>query len=1565
MSLLSRLAVQAARAYGILSSRSNNISADYLVVAGGGGGGSTAGGGGGAGGFLTSTATLSTLNTYTITVGAGGSNAASESVGNTSGGNSVISGTGLTTITATGGGRGSCSGAASNAAETGGSGGGGGMDSTASRTLGAAGTSGQGNAGGNGFQTTSASNGAGGGGGGASAAGANTNGSGTQGGAGGAGTASSISGSSVTYAGGGGGGLRPSGTPASGGSGGGGTGGYASTLPSGGTANTGGGGGGGGLTASGAGGSGVVIISYTSATPKFVGGTITTSGGKQIHTFTSSGTLSPITPITASYLVVAGGGGSARQLGGYAGNGGGGAGGLLSGSTTIYSGATYVVTVGAGGAGGTTSGVAPSGSNSVLSGTGLTTLTSTGGGGGGGSTGTGANGGSGGGGSGELPRTAGTGTSGQGNNGGAGVNAGGGGGGAGAAGSVAVTITGGAGGIGTQSSISGTATYYAGGGGGGAYSSGTAGTGGSGGGGNGGAGASNTGNTPGTANTGGGAGGTAGDPLAATNGQTGGSGIVIISYAGSQVFNGGLVTTSGGNTIHTFTSSGALTPLTNNLNNSLRFRSSASSYLSRTPTLATNRRTWTWSAWVKRGTLNTFQCLLGAGTSGSARTFLVLNAGAASTNDNILLFHYNGATGYGAYTTPVYRDPSAWYHIVVAVDTTQATAANRIKIYVNGNQQAATGFDGGYPAQNTELFVNNNTLHTISKGSDGSTDYIDGYLTDIYLIDGQALEPYYFGNNDANNVWKPIQYKGTYGTNGFYLPFTQNTTSTYAGSFSSAKLTVPASSNFAPGTGNFTVEGFINVTNISTSRVVYSQVASGVNYFLLSISSVSSSLEFYSSGGSITGGIALSPNTWNHFALVRNGSTITLYINGKVSGTLTSSYDYNNTSYVPTIGQYTHSSSEAFLGYISNFRYVKGTAVYTAPFTPPTTALTAITNTQLLTLQDSSIVDNSPNALTITNTSVTTSIQYALNVSVSLDYSGNNNNWTANAISLLAGTTYDAMTDVPTNTSATVANYATLNPNLRQTGTGQAPTSGNLKLTANTTGYSQVCCATIASPSGKFYWEVTVNGGVGTIGIADSNNSAFTSVVCSTSATTSDPNEYTWGWSVNLGSGNKKHNNVSTSYGSAASSGDVYMCAVDIDNSKVWWGKNGTWFASGSPTAGTNAAYTNVSGNIIPYLSPTDGSGYTNDINFGQRPFSYTPPTGFVALNTYNLPTPTILQGNKYMDATLYTQNGAASNVVVNAGQFKPDLVWLKCRSNAGTWNNLVDSVRGGSKTVFSNSTSAELTDNFINTFNSNGFTLNIGDSGTNNTAGRTQVAWQWQAGQGSTSSNTSGSITSTVSVNTTDGFSVVTYAGTLTSAGVATVGHGLGVAPKMIISKSLGTSQWVVQHTSLTSPSYFLYLNTTDAQDNKAGNGTMSAPTSTVFSTNWTTGLNTSGSNFVAYCWAEIAGFSKFGKYSGNGSADGPFVYLGFRPKYVMIKNITTSGYGGWVILDTSRNTYNVTNLGLAAESSGAEFTVAYGDLLSNGIKFKIVDNGVNASGQEYIYMAFAENPFKNANAR
>jgi hypothetical protein len=336
------------------------------------------------------------------------------------------------------------------------------------------------------------------------------------------------------------------------------------------------------------------------------------------------------------------------------------------------------------------------------------------------------------------------------------------------------------------------------------------------------------------------------------------------------------------------------------------------------------------------------------------------------------------------------------------------------------------------------------------------------------------------------------------------------------------------------------------------------------------------------------------------------------------------------------------------------------------------------------------------------------------------------------------------------------------------------------------------------------------------------------------------------------------------------------------------------------------------------------------------------------------------------MDATTYTGNGS-SQTITNAAGFQPDLVWIKSRSTGGIGHMLADSVRGTAKVLHSDQTAAEENNLYgsISSFNSNGFTtvagsVNFAETGQSPI---TYVGWQWQAGQGLSSSNTNGTITSTVSVNASAGFSIVSYTGNGTAG--ATIGHGLGVAPKMLITFARNTAtNHAVYHSSLGNTKA-VKLNLTSAEETFSGWWNNTSPTSSVFSVGTFNEVNNLSTTYVAYCWSEIDGFSKFGSYTGNGSADGPFVYTGFRPKFVLFKRTDSSA--NWQILDSVRNAYNLTNLGLYPDLNFAEQVETNNvlDLISNGFKVRGTGVASNVNGGTYIYMAFAENPFKNSLAR
>ena len=752
-----------------------------------------------------------------------------------------------------------------------------------------------------------------------------------------------------------------------------------------------------------------------------------------------------------------------------------------------------------------------------------------------------------------------------------------------------------------------------------------------------------------------------------------------------------------------------------NIDRSLRFRSSASAYLNRTPTSSGSGSIWTYSAWIKRGQLGSQQYLMTAIYDGALTTGILFNA-----NDQLRVTHYDGytvGTVYDFVTTQVFRDPSAWYHIVVS-----SNSSTWMRIYVNG--VLVTSFATNTGASATASLFNQATyIHKIGVwGYAGNNYYYDGLIAEHNWIDGQALAATDFGQTDpVTGVWQPKKYTGTYGTNGFYLPFSDNTSAT----------------------------------------------------------------------------------------------------------------------------------------------------------------------------------------------------------TLAYDKSGNGNNWTANNISTTAGATYDSMTDVPTLTSTTAANYCVLNP-LDNAGTA---ISGGANLNAYTANCSGRLCGTQAVSSGKYYWEAAFTGNdtgqTAMFGICQDFNTAQAYVTYGYYAT---------GAKYSFASG-------SSSYGASWTNNDVIGVALDMDAGTIAFYKNGV--AQGT-------AFTGLTGGWKPAFSSdygTSGRGIVFWANFGQRPFSYTPPTGFKALNTFNLPDPTIKKPNQYMDVSTWTGDNATPKAVVTNLAFQPDFLWLKQRSTVN-YHFLQNSVTGAANYLASNATDAESSGSsggWIQSFNSNGYTTVTGSSNSNNVngSGITYVGWSWKE-------------------SATAGFDIVTYTGT----GVArTVSHSLGVAPKMIIVKQRnGADNWQSYHASLGATQR-IFLNLTDAASTTAAAWNNTEPTSSVFTLGTSNAGNGNTNTYVAYLFAEIPGFSKFGSYTGNGSADGPFVYCGFRPKYILQKR--TDSTGDWRIIDTVRGTYNVIGPELQANMSDAEYTGNNFDVLSNGFKLRNTGAPVNANGGTYIYAAFAENPFKYSLAR
>jgi hypothetical protein len=775
-----------------------------------------------------------------------------------------------------------------------------------------------------------------------------------------------------------------------------------------------------------------------------------------------------------------------------------------------------------------------------------------------------------------------------------------------------------------------------------------------------------------------------------------------------------------------------------NLTKSLRFRGSVSAFLNRTPASSSNRRTWTWSGWVKLGRdPDGFFPLFGADANGYPCS------GIALTNFNIQFFSYTHPSyDWQKISTMVLRDPSAWYHIVAVTDTTNGTTEDRARVYING-QRITSWSTNNNPSPSFEGYVNSSSYVT-KVGRFAGFGYFDGCMSEVNFVDGLALDPSSFGQTSTSTgAWIPKKYTGTYGTNGFYLQFTDNS------------------------------------------------------------------------------------------------------------------------------------------------------------------------------------------ALTTSS-----------NVGLGKDFSGNGNYLATNNISITAGSTYDSMTDVPTLTSATAANYAVLNP-LQTTQSASAPTNANLTSPANAGVWRRIGGSMQLPTTGKCYFEYTCDSfssfATFSIGVFSGNIDTGNNVI-GTSATE-------WGYNGQSGYASNNNSNISSGF-TTATTGDVLRLAYDASTGSLWFGINNTWQGASSPnpSTGTSPTYTGVY-NITPVMVQ---NWATQSANFGQRPFAFTPPTGFKALNTFNLSTPTITQPNKNFDTVIWTGDQTNKQIPLN---FTADFVWAK-RRDSGDNHVLYDAIRGVNNGLNSNTPDPEQTNDYGLDFDNGNYLAIDGTKyfGGGGGSGITFVAWNWKE-------------------SVSAGFDILTYTGNGgTGASSQYVNHSLGVTPNVIITKvrSSGASNpnWYVYHSAVQNgaASYYGFLNS--ATQWSTGSSPYQLWTLNPTQIAFNEGANESGKNYVAYVFAEVAGYSKFGSYTGNGDPNGTFIYTGFRPRYLMIKSTSTES---WELFDTSRSPFNQAVALLEADSPAGENNSSTSaiDILSNGFKQRNTRAATNASSTTYIYMAFAESPFKYANAR
>ena len=981
------------------------------------------------------------------------------------------------------------------------------------------------------------------------------------------------------------------------------------------------------------------------------------------------------------------------------------------------------------------------------------------------------------------------------------------------------------------------------------------------------------------------------------------------------------------------------------IQNSLRFNDNDSAYITRSVSSTGNRRTWTVSFWMKfcevTGATNQRFWSNESG-DGNGDIFKIEFYGGSDTTRRIGFIDNNHAgSGVRFTTNRSFRDPSAWYHIVLAVDTTQSTATNRVKIYVN-NEQISDWLSGSEhnhpPNQNYETCVNlsgesNTWGRSFSFGS-SSANYFDGYLAEMHFIDGTQLTPESFGYTDfQTKLWRPKRFDKSSIPNRKGRTFSGTWTASGNG-FGSAPVTRAYAGNLSSYANN-NAGGQILTWNTSTFNL-----------------SGRLRIYCYSSSG-----------------------LYDIYVNGNT----TKVADTSGSAAWVDCGTFNQINEIQFAGTSYNTNNGLGSAgIYFSGFMIDGTLLRDDmnefgTNGYYLNFSDNS-------AATATT--------------IGKDRSGNGNDFTPNNFSVSAGEANDSSLDTPS------ANFVTLNP-LRRFTHNCTLSNGNLKATGPNQSYPGVA-ANISLSSGKWYYEFQIN----------TKTSNPMCGVCK--------NDYVSGGAGRIlyrADGRYvMHDGSEPSDPDSYAVGNIIGVAIDLDDAagKIRFYKNGTLQTVNSNLNSLKSQLSiSTLGGLLPYIQM-----YHNDVctvNFGQRPFNYTPPDGFKSLSTNNFftqQTPHIISPKKHFDTLTYTGNAGTDHDITGL-QFKPDLVWIKSRSQGSSNHGIVDSVRldsGSRPMLYPNLTNAEtVAGNYMDVgggstpFLHNGIRVNNNTSGNNN--GSTYVAWCWKAGGETSSSNPfaidgktyataaaagldGGTANPTgASVNTKAGFSIVSY--TATNNQNVSYSHGLNQAPEIIIAKDRdNTRNWGVYYTVAGTNTNWMRLNTVDAQGSNNSSVTPVGGVSNTFmhlhqdyfapSYNaFANGGNDGNDKMVAYMWHSVPGYSKIGVYEGNQSANGPYIHLGFRPAFIIIKNIDNGSNRQWCIIDATRTTFNNpssakvlfandnTTESVANNNYGQFASKPAVDILSDG--FKVREGETSAYTQinrsnTHIYMAFAEQPGSTA---
>ena len=1005
-----------------------------------------------------------------------------------------------------------------------------------------------------------------------------------------------------------------------------------------------------------------------------------------------------------------------------------------------------------------------------------------------------------------------------------------------------------------------------------------------------------------------------------------------------------------------------------------------------------NKKTMTFSAWIRRGQIDKEQYVIQA-----ANTDYPNVNGLRFRTDNKLQFHAGNSYADCNYVTNrKFQDEAAWYHIVFAVDTTQATDTNRFKLYVNGVQETDfstnTKFD-----QNDDLWLMSTKKHTLGCQSEQGYEYwrmFDGEMADVHFLDGVQLTASSFGEEDTNGTWVPKEYDtadGSYGTNGFFLKFSDvtrpddigkdyahgkladagtnalpilNTTGDYGETVGSGNRTDSLSSNLklalamnsttnlttdlsgnghnmtnsgggsnsgfnagtasskfygtsmlsdsddnmlqtttatadlAAGTGDFCYEFWFrfeyvyaangNICNIFDTR--HTGMSTANNCVSAWWEYATDYIKFYVAGTNYNIKQWAQRGKWYHGAITRSSGTVACYLDGKyITG---GSNTGDLTSEKITIGKY-YGADRAWSGGLQDFRFYKGAAKYTGTsnFTTPASndaevhGLTAVDSTDP---ENVDIVRDTPNLR------------------------------------------HPCLSFAQTRGAS---NYVS------RCGTAIDFTTGNDNYASYITHYMK---------TGKWYFEVKFTSAPTAMTVGASPDDYYNGKRCQ--------NRTTWGAGFESGSGicvqcgYDQHYIAGANQGSymgGGSNGDRLMVALDCDNGKIYFGRNGQW-ADGSGNADESGLINDAAltiGGTAPYgLSIGDSSGsypVNAILNCGQWPFKHNIPTGYSILNTDNIPDPTIITSESYVKALTYTGNATSRNLVSG---FATDFVWIK-RTSGSESHVLANKVIGADNFQMSDLNSTQNTaNNCVTAFNSDGVT--VGSQGIVNDNNEDMLSVHWKE-------------------SASAGFDIVSYTG---NGAANNVSHSLGVAPDLIIFKKRSEAyNWMVYTKLIDGSLDYLHLNTNNAKIDSGWTTLVDSSTVIQLEGN-SDAVNDDGETYIAYLFSGVEGYSKLGMYTGNGSTDGPFINCGFKPAVLIVK--ATNRVEDWQLWNNASDPDNLMHNRIFPSNSDAATTSVNSassqlDFYSNGFKWKGQSNDTNGDGDTYLFMAFAETPFKYANAR